>query len=894
MTRRMLVDATHPEEIRVAIVQDNRLVDLDIETANKEQIKGNIYLGRVSRVEPSLQAAFIEFHGGRQGFLSVNDIHPKYFTPGGLTGAGAAAREASATSALQAAVAADAADGDESIDFSVDEARRETEAVDPSSPGDGAESSAESSLDVMDFSEASASGREQDDGLEAESEEALEEEDDSGDEDAAADVGHATGQDDPEGDVSELESESERDEEEDRPPLEEIRRQHRRRPPPIQKILHRNQTVLVQVVKESRGNKGATLTTNLSLAGRYTVLLPENPGGGGISRKITDPAERKNLKGILNTLPISPEMSLIIRTAGVQRNKREFSRDISYLMRLWKMILEGTRTRKAPCLIHQEGDLIIRTIRDLYTTDMEEILIEGQEGYRLGKDFMRLLMPRYVKVVQPYRESIPLFARFQVESQIETMHDRVVQLKAGSYLVIDPTEALVTIDINSGRSTREKDVESTAFKTNLQAVDEIARQLRLRDLGGLVVIDFIDMEDRKHIQEVEKRVKEAFKSDRAKVQIGRISQFGLLELSRQRLRPTFSETNRMECPRCKGLGTIRSVESAAVYTYRCIEEEVAQGKYQVYNYHVSSEVMNYLFNHKRSPLVRLEESNQVSINIHADLRLQPPEFNTSHVEKSKKERERTRDEKVKSPPVVEDALDVEKKADPVVVARDSGTAVASDTGEGAKKKRRRKRRRKKNQGGSETGSLVQDAGLGSAPSRFPDASSRSEVEDDATGQREEEVVSGPQSRERPQEKQIQDMRHVEALAMRFPGLYTLHEVTPGTTERASSPLPEEDEEEDLQDRDLGPHAHESDMANPARTDAAAKRKRSRRGGRGRGRGRGKPVTGNGSREGIEERREGDGEDDRPSSATVPSREGNGAGREEERSVTSGDDSVGTT
>ncbi|MBF0346113.1 MAG: ribonuclease E/G [Magnetococcales bacterium] len=816
MTRRMLVDATHPEEIRVAIIQDNRLVDLDIETANKEQIKGNIYLGRVSRVEPSLQAAFIEFHGGRQGFLSVNDIHPKYFTPGGLTAKGTTTPPV-VTVAEEMDDEAD--DGDDEMDAAA-LVMEHPDTVGGDAGSDAEDGEGDDSLD--------------DEGI-ADSDRAS----DEGEDHAQALV--------PDQDVD---HEPEREEEEDRPPLEEIRRQHRRRPPPIQKILQRNQTVLVQVIKESRGNKGATLTTNLSLAGRYTVLLPENPGGGGISRKITDAAERKNLKSILSSLAIPQEMSLIIRTAGMQRNKREFSRDISYLTRLWKMILEGAQTRKAPCLIHEEGDLIIRTIRDLYTTDMEEILIEGQEGYRLGKDFMRLLMPRYVKVVQPYRESIPLFARYQVESQIETMHERVVQLKAGSYLVIDPTEALVTIDINSGRSTREKDVETTAFKTNLQAVDEIARQLRLRDLGGLVVIDFIDMEDRKHIQEVEKRVKEAFKSDRAKVQIGRISQFGLLELSRQRLRPTFSETNRIECPRCKGLGTIRSVESAAIYTYRCIEEEISQGRHQIFNYHVSSEVLNYLFNHKRASLVRLEEANQVTINIFADMSLQPPEFKTTHSERVKKDK--VREEKGKPVVVAEEPETAPaRNNEPAAAAVQEGSpsAPAGESTDPAKKKRRRKRRRKKNSGTAEGMNPASDAVQGRAEGFRPPAHGGG-----LEGEEEETTAEPkPPRSEKPQ----QDMRQVEALAMRFPGLYTLHEVNSNQPAGASSPLPEEEEEEeDLQGRDLGPQAYESDIGQANRTEGTAKRKRSRRGGRGRGRSRGKTGFGNAAREQTDERKDG--------------------------------------
>ncbi|MBF0423321.1 MAG: Rne/Rng family ribonuclease [Magnetococcales bacterium] len=804
MTRRMLVDATHPEEIRVAIIQDNRLIDLDIETANKEQIKGNIYLGRVSRVEPSLQAAFIEFHGGRQGFLSVNDVHPKYFTPGGVISRDIPVAPAGRN------VASDPTrefEGDDGAEIDDDE-------VADTSPLDAAATSAieepfpdeTDQPPILDVSVAESDS--------SATEETTDPEDSM-----------------PPELVSQEDGPSDAEEEEDRPPQEEIRRQFRRRPPPIQKILQRNQTLLVQVVKEARGNKGATLTTNLSLAGRYTVLLPENPGGGGISRKITDVAERKNLKAILNNLAIPTEMSLIIRTAGMGRNKREFSRDISYLTRLWKMILEGASTKKAPCLIHEEGDLIIRTIRDLYTTDMEEILIEGQEGYRLGKDFMRLLMPRYVKVVQPYREGVPIFARYQVESQIETMHERVVQLKAGSYLVIDTTEALVTIDINSGRSTREKDVESTAFKTNLQAVDEIARQLRLRDLGGLVVIDFIDMEDRKHIQEVEKRLKDAFKYDRAKVQIGRISQFGLLELSRQRLRPTFNESNRIECPRCKGLGTIRSVESAAIYTYRCIEEEVAQGRYQTLNYHVSQEVMNYLFNHKRASLVRLEDVNQVTINIHADMTLQPPTFTTSHVDRTKKERqEKAQEERKATPPP---AVETEPGAAMTEAAGENSgkptvpetgpVAAGTEQGEPGKKKRRRKRRRKKHQQGVTVGPMP----------ATPEAEPRSEP----AGEWEEatEVASEPEApgagiASPPTQ---QDIRQLEALAMRFPGLYTLHEVGSGAHAVVGTAL-EGEEEEDTDPQPQDPNAHDPSLGHAGRGEGAPKRKRSRRGGRGKG------------------------------------------------------------
>ena len=555
MTKRMLVDATHAEEVRVAIVQDQRLIDLDIETASREQIKGNIYLARVTRVEPALQAAFVEFHGGRQGFLSVNDIHHKYYP-------NEEPERENRTSPSEI-----------------------TQPVDPPT-----EPASSASL-------------------------------------PAASTGETRTliPDDDDADGDEL------------PPTEELRFRPRRRHLPIQRLLTRGQTILVQIAKEARGNKGASLTTNISLAGRYTVLLPENSGGGGISRKITDPLERKHLKEILSTMDVPNHVSLIIRTAGLGRTKREIARDMSYLLRLWKMITDKAKASKAPAIIHEEGDLIIRTIRDLYTTDMEQILIEGQDGYRIGKDFMRLLMPRYVKVVQPYKDSLPIFARHQIENQIESMHERKVPLRSGGYLVIDPTEALVSIDINSGRSTREKDVEMTAFKTNCQAAEEIGRQLRLRDLGGLIVIDFIDMEDKKHILEVEKQLKDAFKVDRAKVQIGRISTFGLMELSRQRMKPTFSETNRLECPRCKGLGTIRSVESASIHLFHQLEEDASKERYNRLFYTTSQEVANYLLNNKRDQIRALELNHELVIFIYGDPSLQTPEFHKNRVEWSPEE-----------------------------------------------------------------------------------------------------------------------------------------------------------------------------------------------------------------------------------------------------------------
>ncbi|MBF0614567.1 MAG: ribonuclease E/G [Magnetococcales bacterium] len=661
MTKRMLVDATHPEEIRVAIVQDHKLIDLDIEASSREQIKGNIYLARVSRVEPSLQAAFIDFGGGRQGFLSVNDIHPKYYPTsdkgerndylpmplpepedeeeeyeeeedeeGESELNGVDAGDDSSIQAVACSVSKSVMTSEPSILSAAALCATGSEGEKQGAVAVAAELEADLGADLVSAVDSS---------LEQEPESAepsrLLEESPRAPE-AAAPVAQsgAEGSEELEAGGDELENGVEIDDD-GAPILDSFRRFPRRQRLPIQKILTRGQKLLVQVVKEPRGNKGASLTTNLSLAGRYAVLLPENEGGGGISRKITDGVERKKLKEILETIAIPGQVSLIIRTAGLGRTKREIIRDLNYLLRLWKKILDNAALADGPTLIHEEGDLIMRTIRDLYSSDMSEILIEGHEAYRRGKDFMRLLMPRYMKVVQPYKEPQPIFSRFQIEHQIESMHERIIQLKSGGYIVIEPTEAMVTIDINSGRSTREKDVETTAFKTNLQATEEIARQLRLRDLGGLIVIDFIDMEDKKHNLEVERQMREALKLDRAKIQLGKISQFGLLELSRQRMKPTFSETNRMECPRCKGAGTIRSVESTAIYLFRMLEEDLSKNRFTRIVYRTSWDVANYLLNHKRTPLVALETSSQVAVVIQGDESLQTPEYRVERVERAR-------------------------------------------------------------------------------------------------------------------------------------------------------------------------------------------------------------------------------------------------------------------
>lgn len=523
MTTRMLIDARHPEETRVAVVKGNRIEDFDFEAADRKQLKGNIYLAKVTRVEPSLQAAFVDYGGNRHGFLAFSEIHPDYYQVP-LQDREALLRE-------------------------------------------------EQSL------------HDHDDDLHAE-------EDDG--EDAVTQVGE----------TDDFTAEHMRKKRMD------MRRRYK-----IQEVIKRRQIMLVQVVKEERGGKGAALTTYLSLAGRYCVLMPNTTNGGGISRKISSVADRRRLKTIMSDLQLPGGMACIIRTAGLKRTKSEIKRDFDYLTRLWDDIRDLTLKSTAPSMIYEDSSLIKRAIRDIYSREIDEILVEGDQGYRAAKDFMRLLMPSHARKVQQYRDPMPLFAKAHVEAQLEGMYSPVVQLKSGGYIVINPTEALISIDINSGRATREHNIEETALKTNLEAAQEIARQLRLRDLAGLVVIDFIDMEDRNNVRAVERRLKEALKSDRARIQVGRISSFGLMEMSRQRLRTGVLEASTEVCPHCEGAGFIRTIPSAALHVLRGLEDEAASGKASILTVRVASDVAIYLLNHKRGELNMIEQSYGVSITI---------------------------------------------------------------------------------------------------------------------------------------------------------------------------------------------------------------------------------------------------------------------------------------
>jgi ribonuclease E len=551
---RMLIDARHPEETRVAVVKGNRIEEFDFESAEHKQLKGNIYLAKVTRVEPSLQAAFVDYGGNRHGFLAFSEIHPDYYQIPKADRDALLREEAEHAAEEERLRAAELENGDNGDhDDAGEEVAEETEGEE---------------TDVATEEAGTGSNR-------------------SPVDESAAD---------------------------------ELRRkrQNLRRRYKIQDVIQRRQVLLVQVVKEERGNKGAALTTYLSLAGRYCVLMPNTSHGGGISRKISNGADRKRLKSIMSDLKLPSTMGLIVRTAGLSRTKVEIKRDFDYLARLWDEIRERTLGSTAPALIYRDSDLIKRAIRDLYHREIEEVIVEGEEGYKAARGFMKLLMPSHVRRVKLHSETTPLFQRHGVEDQLSAMYQPIVQLKSGGYLVINPTEALVSIDINSGRSTREHNIEQTAYNTNLEAAQEIARQLRLRDMAGLIVIDFIDMEQNSHVRKVEKAMKEALKNDRARIQVGRISSFGLMEMSRQRLRTGVLEASTKPCPHCEGTGLMRTAASAGLSALRILEDEAARGRGERILLRAGREAAVYVLNKKRSELADIEQRYGVMIEVVID------------------------------------------------------------------------------------------------------------------------------------------------------------------------------------------------------------------------------------------------------------------------------------
>ncbi|TJX04556.1 MAG: Rne/Rng family ribonuclease, partial [Mesorhizobium sp.] len=697
MPNKMLIDASHPEETRVVVVRGNRIEEFDFESQDKKQLKGNIYLARVTRVEPSLQAAFVEYGGNRHGFLAFSEIHPDYYQ------IPVADRQALLRAEAQEAEDEDDEDGDGDDRQNRDRGRRgrrrggksrdrgehkrdagaadSDDSVDSSDSGSSDSGSNDSSSndsrsneggehgkdavaqnvnasekvdtpsapsehgeDVANHSEASGDETSRDETGHAETGHAETGHDETGPSEGGpnsiaasieSDViseavpqadaaGEATSTDNDRGMLEEVQSSHPDDHEVEsvgaEDALEEARNRRKpvRRQYKIQEVIKRRQILLVQVVKEERGNKGAALTTYLSLAGRYSVLMPNTARGGGISRKITNAQDRKRLKEVVADLEVPQGMGVILRTAGESRTKAEIKRDYEYLMRLWENVRNLTLQSTAPALVYEEGSLIKRSVRDLYNKDIDEILVSGEEGYREAKDFMRMLMPSHAKVVQPFRDTTPIFVRNGIEAQLDRMLQPQVTLKSGGYIIINQTEALVAIDVNSGRSTKEHSIEDTALHTNLEAAEEVARQLRLRDLAGLIVIDFIDMEENRNNRSVEKRLKDHLKNDRARIQVGRISHFGLMEMSRQRIRASVLESTMKPCPHCGGTGHVRSDSSVALMVVRAIEEFLLKDSRSHITVRTPAATALYVLNHKRGTLVELENRFGLTITVEAD------------------------------------------------------------------------------------------------------------------------------------------------------------------------------------------------------------------------------------------------------------------------------------
>ncbi|MEX2166272.1 MAG: ribonuclease E/G [Methyloceanibacter sp.] len=647
MPSKMLIDAAHPEETRVVAVKGTRVEEFDYESANKKQLRGNIYLAKVTRVEPSLQAAFVDYGGNRHGFLAFTEIHPDYYQIPVADRQALLEEEAAEQSRASAEEAAE----DEAAGRRRRRGRRgrgrhdtrgqkpqerpptpvelepvagpvglarfeigEDDEIDTTPREDDGPSVALEPADLIhEVSEPAETTEAEIDKLDADRSVHEDDEDDEHVETIGQPVAVKEGN----GDAAPERVESVGSED----ALEEVperARRRRGRPYKIQEVIRRRQIILVQVVKEERGTKGAALTTYLSLAGRYTVLMPNTARGGGISRKITQPTDRKRLREIADELEVPEGMGLIIRTAGAQRTKTEIKRDYDYLLRLWETVRDLTLKSTAPALVYEEGSLIKRSIRDLYNKDIDEVLVAGDEAYKEAKDFMRMLMPSHAKNVKPYKEPEPIFIRYQVERQLAAMFSPQVVLKSGGYIVINQTEALVSVDVNSGKATREHNIEDTALKTNLEAAEEIARQLRLRDLAGLIVIDFIDMDERRNNRLVERRLKESLRNDRARIQVGRISHFGLLEMSRQRLRTGMLEGSTTSCPMCQGTGMVRSIESVALDILRSIEDRLITDGVVPLVATTAVDVALYILNQKRLHLNDIQQRYRVPITVTAD------------------------------------------------------------------------------------------------------------------------------------------------------------------------------------------------------------------------------------------------------------------------------------
>jgi len=624
MSKKMLIDATHDEETRVAIVDGDRLEEYDYESAFRKALKGNIYLAKVTRVEPSLQAAFVNFGGNRHGFLPFSEIHPDYFRIPISDRQALIEQEEGLDKDDEDEDDIDGNDDEDETDIE-DDSKDDVVTIDPDSPAP----------DVDDDDIDDDEDEDEPNGNVKEPEPSEEDDPDGNTENAGDDDkdgnaknrrGNQRGGKGRRGRGRNMAKRNRDPELVDKDEKERKNRFNLRRKYKIQEVIKRGQIMLVQISKEERGNKGAAASTYLSLPGRYCVLMPNSPRAGGVSRKIANNKDRAKMRDMLKQIEVPKGMSVIMRTAGVTRTKAEIKRDLSYLTRLWDKIRELTLESTAPALVYEEADLIKRAVRDLYTRDVEEIYVAGDEGFKTAKTFMKMMIPSHAKRVIEYKDDVPLFTRYHVENQINEMSSPTATMKSGGYLVINPTEALVSIDVNSGKSTKERHIEGTALKTNLEAADEVARQLRLRDLGGLVVVDFIDMEDRRNNAKVERRLREALSGDRARIQVGRISSFGLLELSRQRLNPSLTEAQFEICPHCEGTGNIRTPDATSVLVIRAIEEEGIKGRASQLIVHVTSKVALYLLNSKRQHLSEMEKRYNFEALIRVDDELPASDF----------------------------------------------------------------------------------------------------------------------------------------------------------------------------------------------------------------------------------------------------------------------------
>ncbi|TCU27582.1 Rne/Rng family ribonuclease [Rhizobium laguerreae] len=785
MADKMLIDASHEEETRVVVVRGNRIEEFDFESQHKKQIRGNIYLAKVTRVEPSLQAAFVDYGGNRHGFLAFAEIHPDYYqipladrqallraeaeehrrdedvehvetapmvdlSKQDQPDVGIVPAEAPETAAVTeetAAVEAAAQATEEAPAKKARPRRSRKKVVEPVVETTATEDAVPTDVEA----EGASSVDNEDDGSTGGAMAAMVETDSiSEDVDTSKRRHDDDDDDDDHGEEEVIESVGAEDAMEEVPDRvqRKPRKQYR-----IQEVIKRRQILLVQVAKEERGNKGAALTTYLSLAGRYSVLMPNTARGGGISRKITNPADRKRLKEIARLLEVPQGMGVILRTAGANRTKVEVKRDFEYLMRLWENVRTLTLASTAPCLVYEEGSLIKRSIRDLYNKDISEVIVSGEEGYREAKDFMKMLMPSHAKVVQPYRDIHPIFSRSGIEAQLDRMLQPQVTLKSGGYLIMNQTEALASIDVNSGRSTREHSIEDTALQTNLEAADEVARQLRLRDLAGLIVIDFIDMEEKRNNRAVEKKLKECLKNDRARIQVGRISHFGLLEMSRQRIRASVLESTTQVCSHCGGSGHVRSQSSVALHVLRGIEEYLLKNTTHNITVRTTPDIALYLLNHKRQTIVDYESRFGVAIIIDADGSVGAQHFAID------------RGEPVENPVKIETlfnfaaipedddddiVIEVDEEEDEELeekpaVAERPVAARAEGEADGNRKRKRRRRRRGRN------GNAEQPVSAG-------EAGDEDEEGDDEGGEGDENTEATPETRAESEESQRRKRR----------------------------------------------------------------------------------------------------------------------------------------